>query len=130
MLPNSEEKSLPPCSRGISPVYSGVIAEDDLIEHTERLFGRSFANLAELDTFLGTFSTPKELIILIVEPSRLLFDTEWSGNLGQQIQKYYQELVDNLGPQMSKAPASQVVRSAILGRMMQANGLMFKASRL
>jgi hypothetical protein len=107
--------------------YAG---EADLVLHSEKLFGRSFADMKELTSFSEKLSNTKDLMEAISEPSRLLFDTEWSGTPEEQIQKYVADAVKEFGATFDERPIGTVVQLSLLGRMMQANDVLFKASRL
>jgi hypothetical protein len=104
--------------------------ESDLVLHSEKLFGRSFANVEELTSFSEKLATAKELVAAISDSSRLLFDTEWSGTPEEQIQKYVADGAEKFGLKLDERPIGSVVQLSLLGRMMQANDVLFKASRL
>jgi len=99
----------------------------DLIMHSEKLFGRSFADSDEVTAFMTRFSNPDELIASISDRSRLLFDTAWVSPLKDQIKKYI-ELFEVDG--IEKEPVGKAIEVALLGRMMQANDAIFRASQL
>jgi hypothetical protein len=104
--------------------------EADLLSHSRKLFGRNFANVEELTAFLVDLSSPAELVARVSDPSRLLFDTEWAGPLEQQIKRYGEEIAGRLGPGLGTDSAGRTIQLALIGRMMQANDVVFKASRL
>ena len=107
--------------------YTG---EADLLSHSSQLFGRSFADFAELTKFLEELPDPRGLVAKVSDPSRLLFDVEWSEPLDQQVRKIVAEMDDRLGTQFGMEGAGKAVQLSLLGRMMQANDVLFKASRL
>jgi hypothetical protein len=104
--------------------------ETDLLSHSSRLFGRSFADLDELTGFLEKISDPQELVAMVSDRSRLLFDIEWSGPLEEQIRRYTVEVDERFEVEFSKQPVGKIVQFTLLGRMMQANDVIFKASQL
>jgi len=106
-----------------------LAGENDLLNHMAKLFGRSFSNQPELAAFLSKFSSSQQLAAEISDPGRLLFDTEWSGPIESQIERYRAEFMSELGDQIKDGTVGKIVELAILGRMMQANDLLFKASR-
>jgi hypothetical protein len=96
-------------------VYS--CAEDDTTKHAEELFGREFEGTDELRDYLNAFNTAEEVVRNLVVPEKLLFATEWGGNLVSNIGKYIEEHTKSLG---IKKP-SDAVFMAIFSRFSQAN---------
>jgi hypothetical protein len=56
--------------------------------HAERLFGRMFDDEADVTEFVKSLSDVSKLEAALVDPSRLLFDTEYIEPLEQQIERY------------------------------------------
>jgi hypothetical protein len=106
-----------------------VAGEADLLAHSAKLFSRKFANLSELTQFLDGIPNTSELVAQIADPSRLLFDSEWSGAIDKQVQRFISELDERMDVPLTKEPIGKMVQSTLLGRMMQANDVLFKASR-
>jgi hypothetical protein len=71
--------------------YLGAISKIDVLTHCSKMFGRVFANEEELEKFLAQFFTPQELISKLADPGLLLFDTDWSESLDQQMLRYINE---------------------------------------
>ena len=122
-----------PDPASLEPSFRSVLqfaGEGDLLLHSSRLFGRNFADIGELTEFLEKFSGPRDLAANVSDRSRLLFDVEWSGPLEQQIQRFTADMDEKLGTQFAKQSVGKAVQFSLLGRMMQANDVIFKASRL
>ena len=107
-----------------------MAGEADLMAHLGRLFGHRFTDLAEAEKFLSSITDAKSLVRSLSEPERLLFDTEWSGSLEEQIQRYVREFGGHFAENWDGRPIGEVIRLSLLGRMMQANDIVFKAYTL
>lgn len=106
-----------------------LAGEADLLAHSSRLFGHDFANFQELTDFLEKFPDPGALIASLSDASRLLFDVDWSGP-DDQIRRYTSEINARLTGGASQQSVGKAVQFGLLGRMMQANDVLFKASRV
>lgn len=106
-----------------------LASEQDLLAHAAKLFGQNFTDQHELSSFLANVSDAKQLGKLLADPRRLLFDTDWSGTIESQVAKFKAEAGEDI-PGFEKAPLGSLIQNALLGRMMQANDVIFKSSRL
>jgi hypothetical protein len=104
----------------------GVAGEADALAHASRMFGRAFSTVSELLQFLKQFSDANQLVSGLADPSRLLFDVEWSGTPIEQIERYAGEF-------QSRSPAPEdiggAVFAAISGRMIMTNDALLRSSR-
>jgi hypothetical protein len=105
-----------------------VASQEDTLEHCSRIFGRAFSSMQDLDIFLRGFSDVKSVVSSMVDPGRMLFDTDWSGPLDEQFERYEKENAPQLGPQPPSV--SFVLQQLILGRMMTINDAVFRSARL
>ena len=61
------------------------LGKDDAVMHGSRIFGRSFASFDEMLEFCERLDTIERAAAEVHEPARVLFDTEWSGTLEEQL---------------------------------------------
>jgi hypothetical protein len=109
--------------------YLAVGSEADVVEHCSRLFGRTFADAEQLASFLGQLTTAEQVLPRLADPSRLLFDVEWSEPLDQQMGRFIDETLSDLGVQIGGRHIGEALRLALTGRMMQINDLLFESSQ-
>jgi hypothetical protein len=103
-----------------------IAAEEDTLEHYSRMFSTEFSSREQFGEFLRPFSTYEALVSRITDPSRMLFDTEWSGSLLEQFKRYAEEFPGQFG---SIADPRLVLEQMLLGRMMQINDAVFRGFR-
>ena len=103
-----------------------IAAEEDTLDHYSRMFSTEFSSREQFHEFLKPFSTYESLVSRITDPSRMLFDTEWSGTLLEQFKRYAKEFPAQFG---SIADPRLVLEQMLLGRMMQINDAVFRGSR-
>jgi hypothetical protein len=106
-----------------------LAGESDLLLHAGKLFSRSFTDVSEFEKYAATLASAKDLVAAISDPHRLLFDVEWSEPLEEQVRRFRAELAEQFGRSFEHDNAGQIARMALTGRMMQANDILFKASR-
>ncbi|MCW2309509.1 MCP four helix bundle domain-containing protein [Rhodobium gokarnense] len=104
------------------------VAAADALKHASRLFGRTFTEETELWEFVEPLNTPDQVVSSLVEPSRLLFDTEWTEDLESQIRRSIE--TDWSGTFGSALDAGAMVAIQCFGRMGQATDLLFKSRYL
>ncbi len=106
-------------------------ADGDLVEHCSRLFDRQFNDVDEIATYLRSLSTPDELASAVADPTRLLFDTEWSGPLSEQLKRYQDETLGDMSPDIIEriGAAGGPVYFSLMGRMLQINDALFECSQ-
>ncbi len=95
------------------------------IRHAEALFGRTFADIDELQDFLQKLPDPKEVASVLADSSRLLFDTEWEGDSASQILQAIERYGDKMG-----SHAGGLILQQCISRMLQATDVSWKSSSL
>lgn len=104
----------------------GEWAKADALVHAAKLFGRSFTSMEELAEFCQRLETSEQVVASLVDPSRLLFDVEWTDSTEAQIRRALAEFGD-----ISDANnAGSLVAAHSFGRMMQATDLLVKSRSL
>lgn len=104
------------------------IATSDGLKHAGRIFGREFSEADELFEFVEPLEHPEQIVASIADPSRLLFDTEWTESLEDQICRSLKlDWVDAIG---AVPHAGQMVAAQCFGRMGQATDLLLKSRYL
>ena len=106
-------------------------ADADLIKHCSAIFDRQFNDVDEIMTYLRSLSTPDELASAVADPTRLLFDTEWSGPLSEQLRRYQDETLGDFSPDVIEriGAAGGPVYFSLIGRMLQINDALFQCSQ-
>lgn len=93
--------------------------------HAERLFGRKFKELDELQEFLTSFDDPAAIVSSLADLSRLLFDTDWEGDKVSQINRAMEDFAQIMGNDVGA-----LVFNQCLGRMSQATDISWKSQIL
>ncbi|WP_198593554.1 hypothetical protein, partial [Vibrio breoganii] len=107
--------------------YFHRLGREDSLAHSGKLFGRDFESFEELMDFCGSLDSVERTVAEISDGSRVLFDTDWDGDIGDQIKKAMKsEHMQALG-QMTPGVA---LASQALGRMSVSNEMLIKARRL
>ncbi|WP_313760841.1 hypothetical protein [Rhizobium sp.] len=103
------------------------VSQRDGVTHAEKLFGRKFSGIEELYEFCNVLDTPEKAAAQISDTDRVLFDTDWTGSIEEQISRSMQRdghlLPEGSGP-------GQVLAAQSVGRMMQATDLLLKSRYL
>ncbi len=94
----------------------------DALIHASRIFGRDFDSVPELVDFVTGSGGPDQIVAGMADPSRLIFDGEWSEALPEQIIRYLNESVS-----MAKGYGEAVYYS-IFGRMIMVNDTLLRSS--
>ncbi|WP_318492184.1 hypothetical protein [Photobacterium leiognathi] len=102
------------------------LGKKDSIVHAGKLFNRKFDSFDELIDFAQELDTIERVVAEIGDKSRVLFDTEWTGDIASQLaqalaNKHYKPFVDSPG---------MLLASQSLGRMSVSNELLVKSRRL
>lgn len=95
------------------------------LQHAEKLFGKKFEEIDELHKFLMEFKDPDALVSSLVDPSRLLFNTEWDGDKASQITRAMEDYAPIMGEHVGG-----LVFNQCFGRMSQATDLSWKSQDL
>lgn len=101
------------------------VAEAKALAHAGKLFGREFLGVEDLHDFLTEYTDPKALAEALDDPSRLLFDTEWTGDPESQLRQAINEFSNFAGDH-----AGGVIYNQCIGRMSQATDISWKSSSL
>jgi hypothetical protein len=103
------------------------LARDDAVVHSARVFGRQFESFDSLLVFCRRLESIDQLLSEVVEPGRVLFNTDWEGSLGEQLKRaasdQHAELLGTSNPGL-------LVASEVVGRMGVSNELLEKARSL
>ena len=102
------------------------LAEPDMLAHGRTIFGREFSSVEELTDFSISLKSVEEVISAVKRPDRLLFDTEWTEPLEQQMVRAA-KLSSGLFDEES---AGFTILNQSVGRMMQANDSLMKSREL
>ncbi len=102
------------------------LGKDDSLVHAGKLFGRKFETFDELMGFAQELDTVERAVAEIGDGSRVLFDTEWTGDVSSQLNQalqseHYKPFIDSPGV---------LLASQALGRMTVSNELLIKSRRL
>jgi hypothetical protein len=103
------------------------VAEPDVVDHFNTLFGSSFGQLDELRQFADGLPDVDAVLRHLVQPERLLFDTAWTGSPSDQLTRAFRERAQFEG---ITPTAGTFVMMQALGRMHQANDLLLKSQVL
>jgi hypothetical protein len=91
------------------------ISISDGLKHAGKLFGREFSEADELWEYVKPLESPDQIITALADPSRLLFDTEWTESLEAQIKR---SLDGDWSSTFGAAPhAGRLVAGQCFGRM-------------
>ena len=105
--------------------FSSLGKEDSLV-HAGKLFGRTFASIEELIDFAKTLDTIERAVAEIDDESRVLFNTQWTGDVASQLNQALES--EHYKPFI--ASPGMLLISEALGRMSQSNELLVKSRRL
>lgn len=105
-----------------------TLGKNDAVIHAEHVFGRSFDSFEEMIDFCYHFDSIDKIVPEIREPSRVLFDTNWTGTLAEQFEKVlsdspYSSILHLNNP-------GKIVAQQAFGRMSVCNELIVKSQRL
>lgn len=107
--------------------YYYRLGQDDALIHAEKIFGRSFGSFEELLEYASALDTIEAVTKAVSEPGRVLFDTEWTGTLEEQLERAAEHEIAHL---LGTSNPGVIVASQALGRMCTSNELLIKARRL
>lgn len=102
------------------------LGKDDSLIHAGKLFGRKFESFEELIGFAQELDTIERAVAEIGDKSRVLFDTEWEGDISAQLNQaleseHYKPFVDSPG---------MLLALQAVGRMSVSNELLIKSRRI
>ena len=102
------------------------LGKEDSLVHTGKLFGRTFNSFEELIDFAQTLDTIEKAVSEIGDEGKVLFDTEWTGNVASQLNQALES--DDFKP-FTDSPGMLLVSHSV-GRMSVSNELLVKSQRL
>jgi hypothetical protein len=94
----------------------------------QKIFGVPFSSFEEFEEFLNGFSSDDEFVKAVKEPKRVLFDTEWTGDLKSQFVRSAENTRRD-GMDFGSS-IGNVLMALLAGRMGQTNDLLLKAERI
>lgn len=103
------------------------LGKEDSLVHSGKLFGRDFESFEELMDFCKSLDSIERTVSEISDGSKVLFDTEWDGDIGSQIEKAMKS--EHMRP-FGKIAPGVVLASQAIGRMAVSNEMLIKSRRL
>lgn len=103
------------------------LAESDVLIHAGKVFGRDFESIDDLMEYSSSLDTLDKLMPEISDSSRILFDTEWEGDIKEQVAR---AMEDQHAQLLGTNNPGVIVASQAFGRMSVSNELLIKAGRL
>ena len=103
------------------------LGKDDAIEHAARMFGRQFESFDEMMDFAGALDTIEKVVSEIKDKTRILFGTDWEGDISEQIR---QAVEGDSGNLLGTRHPGIIVASQAMGRMAVSNEILIKARRM
>lgn len=100
------------------------LAERDALYHAEQVFGREFKSVEELIDFGKSLDTVEKVIKELKDETRVLFDTEFTEPLSEQIQN---QITGQSGQLLQTKNPGIIVAMQGLGRMGVSNELLMKS---
>ncbi|MCJ7507948.1 MAG: hypothetical protein MUO85_04365 [candidate division Zixibacteria bacterium] len=111
--------------------YIQSIAEGDVLTHFETAFGSTYKNPEELNEFLKGLSDVSGLRNNLKSPERILFDIEWKDlPFEERWERAQKKLAEFDKTDFDSLALGQKLKFFTIGRMMQINEIVFKASKL
>lgn len=107
--------------------YISRLGQDDALTHASKIFGRKFQNFDELMEFASALDTIERVEAEVVDPKRVLFDTEWPGSFREKLER---AIKDSHAEILQTSNPGIIVALQGVGRMIQSNELLLKARRL
>jgi hypothetical protein len=99
----------------------------DAASHANKIFGQSFSTFNEVVEFASGLDSIEKAVEAVKDPSRVLFDTDWTGTLSDQLKRAMEREEYRVLPQMNPG---LVLAGQAIGRMSVSNELLIKARRL
>jgi hypothetical protein len=103
------------------------LGKRDAVVHAEKLFGRKFSGFDELMEYGSSLDTIDKASSSVVDESRLLFDTTWTGGVKEQLQRAVSHLQADL---LKSTHPGIILASSCAGRMGMINEHLIKSHRL
>ena len=106
-----------------------TFVDEDTAKHISLIFDRHFTSFGEALDFLRPLDTPEKVAEAAINPQYLLFDTDWSDSIPDQIARAMGEYGEAT-EMMSHGNPGLFVAHSIFGRMYQANDLIDRSRSL
>ncbi len=103
------------------------LGKEDSLIHSGKLFGRKFESFEDLMDFCNSLDSTKRTVAAISDGSRVLFDTDWEGDIEAQIERAMKS--DHMLPFGKITPGVALAIQAF-GRMSVSNEMLIKSRRL
>jgi glutamyl-tRNA synthetase len=103
------------------------LGKSDSLVHAGKVFGRKFDSFEDFRDFAESMDTIDRVVGEIKDSKRVLFDTQWDGDLKTQIERATKDQHAQL---LKSAHPGMIIASQALGRMSVSNELLFTAQRL
>jgi hypothetical protein len=99
----------------------------DSVIHAGKIFGREFSSFEDVAEFSESLDTIERVMAEIKDERRVLFDTEWTGDLRVQLER---AMNDQHAELLKSNHPGIIVASQALGRMSVSNELLHTAAQL
>ena len=99
----------------------------DALTHGGKIFGRKFETIEEFSEFCVSLNTVEKTVNAIKDKKRVLFDTNWEGNLEQQISRALQGVEFK---SLNRTEPGLLLQMQAVGRMGISNELLIKSRQL
>lgn len=103
-----------------------LFAEHDTLLYGNSIFEKNYSEVNELLEFLRSFKDAQSISALIKDPKKMIFSTEWDGDLSIQINRYIQEQ----GQKIGLASPGEAVFVNMFSRFAQANNAFQRSANL
>jgi len=103
------------------------LGQKDSLEHAAKIFHRNFTSFDELMEFAYTLDSIEKVVAELKDKTRVLFDTEWDGDISEQIKE---AMEGQSGQLLGTNHPGVIVATTALGRMTASNEILIKARRL
>jgi hypothetical protein len=110
------------------------LADQDLLLHMGKVFGRSFTSKSELAEFLHQFSDLHQIAAATKDSRRVLFDLDWPDDVIEQFRRFGRQtssqFSDLVQTRMAGRTPGEALAHILFGRLMQSNDIVLSSERL
>lgn len=103
------------------------LGKEDSLIHSGKIFGRNFESFDELMDFCNSLDSIERAVAEISDRNRVLFDRDWTGDIGSQIERAMKS--EHMQP-FGQITPGVALASQSLGRMSVSNETLIKSRRL
>lgn len=110
-----------PSNFGLEKIHYNLIdatIQKDTIAHCSKIFGREFSSFETLEKYMAKFTDANDVLGEAKNLEYILFQTEWTGNKKEHLERFIQEEL----PQFAMQPGLALM-GQIYGRMAQADSV-------